>query len=303
MVTPDIQASVAYASFAVFGAAGLLYLIGCINEWYKSTARAEEMLIRYSKKILCANFFTVFFLIVSNVALILEQGFFQREAGVYIWWPRSIAYALAFSTLSYTISQVLMVRKRESEVASKAAFLFIVCAMVLGSFTASDDFHWIYFGLSFVPLIFLLSVWFFRSRRDDRDGVYTIIAVSTVMLLAGYAITWGLSPAGSGSAPSGDSVITMNTAFWIYFALDVAFYVVLPIFCLVNYIPYIHAVQKVRSAVVPSKLNKYHSLPQQSEGYGYSGSKTTIVQHRHSHPHHSHYHGVLKHTAWMGYQS
>jgi len=297
MVAPDIQVSVAYASFGVFGAAGLLYLIGCINEWYKSTMRADEQLVRYSKKLLAANFFTVFFLIISNVALILEQGFFPREQGVYIWWPRSIAYALAFYTLTKVVSMVLMVRKHEGKAASKAAFLFIVCAMVLGGFTASDDYHWIYFGLSFIPLIFLYTIWIFRSRRSDKDGVYTTIMLSVSLLLIGYAVTWGLSPAGSGSAPSGDSVISMNTSFWIYFALDVAFYVVLPIFCLVEYIPFKFARAKVPSAHVPAA--KYHVMPQQDGEYLHS---TKIVhQHHHHHPHHAHYKGVFKHTAYMGY--
>lgn len=290
-----IHPSVAYASFAVFGAAGVLYLFACINEWYKSTYRAEEKLVRYSKKLMSANFFISLFIIIANVALILEQGFYERESNVFIWWPRSIAYALSFSTLTYVISQVLMVRKREGEAASKAAFLFIVCSMVLGSFTASDDFHWIYFGLSFVPLLFLYSILVFRSRRSDRDSVYTTIMVSMSLLLIGYAITWGLSPDGSGSAPFGDSVISYGNAFWIYFALDIAFYVVLPFFCLIEYIPYSYARSKLHSA--HTHAPEMHYAPKDPNYLAVSSTSTTTV-----HQHHHSYSGVHKHQHHLQYE-
>lgn len=267
MAIPVIDEALAYFAFGLFGSVALIYVYACGREWYKSTYLADRHMVRYSKKMLGANFFIVFYLVIMYVALFLEQGFFPRELNVYIWWPRSIAYAFSFSTLAYVVCQTLMVRKGESVYSSKAAFMFVLCSMVFGSFTGSDDYHWIYFGLSFVPLIFLFLIWGMRSRRSSKDGVFTGIMITSSLMIAGYVITWGLSPDGSAS-PTRSSVITQNTAFWIYFALDIFFYVVLPLFCLLEYIPAKYAQIKLRSSFsAPVEITKtevhvhHHSYP------------------------------------------
>lgn len=188
-----------------------------------------------SKQLLSTAVMGSFVLGLQYTSLMLKQGFYLREAGIMIWWPRFISYALCFATVAYSLSSFLWLYIKDKIVTVLSAFAFWVIAGIMGSFTAYDEFHWVYFGVSFAPLLGMTFIWCWRKQRTD-DSIANMFIVAVLLLTGGLGTVWGLSPAGG-------NIIDLETSFWIYLALEFFLFIIVPCSLVFWYIPKKYAIR------------------------------------------------------------
>jgi len=224
--------TIAIVGLIVFWTAFLIFAICFGKESIATYEHKRKSLnakrISVSKQLLAATTASLFVLGVSYIALILDQGFFMREPGIVIWWPRFIAYSLSYAALSYSISTYVWTYVKDKVAATLAGFAFWVVAGIMGSFTGADDYHWIYFGVAFIPLLSAFFIWCWRKSRTNDEVVNGLILV-ILLLNVGFGVTWGLSPAGA-------DVIDLETAFWIYFILEILTFILYPWYLIFTYV-------------------------------------------------------------------
>jgi bacteriorhodopsin len=249
--------TIAIAGLIVFWAAFLIFAVWFGKEsiaTYEHRRKGLNMKrVAVSKQLVAATAAGLFVLGVAYIALILDQGFFMREAGIVIWWPRFVAYSLVYASLSYSISTYLWTYVKDKVVATLAGFAFWVVAGVLGSFTGAEHYHWVYFGVAFIPLLSAFFIWCWRKSRTNDEVANGLILVA-LLLQVGFGVTWGLSPAGA-------DIIDLEVAFWLYFGLEILTFIVFPWYLIFTY---------VSKKYAQHTSQKHKNYPQQQQQQYYS---------------------------------
>jgi bacteriorhodopsin len=230
--------AIAIASIVVFGIGALyffkwfasidktrLYLKKCTI--YPDGNRTEQnQMISYSRKMILSISIALFVLCVASMALLLDHGFFMRMDGVTIWWPRYVAYSIAFPLLAFHIAVFLWHFQWTRVFAILCIFaVWILCGLI-ASF-AHSGFQWAYFGIGMAPAVALYYT--LQWHRNRRDNVANMTAHITAFMLALYLINWALS------APAA-FVFSQETSFWIYFGFDIVTFIAWPHILLIQYI-------------------------------------------------------------------
>lgn len=211
---------------------GISFLLGVIWYWgltksrRKTTVNGKVWVFKYSRQILSAILASLAVLTYMHVVQILEQGFMLRGDGITFWWPRYVAYALAFAAQTYAMAVFLWMRTKDKAMMVINAVAFWVVAGLIAAFSETPD-NWVHFGVGFIPLSGLFyRAWAWKKRNDNI--AYFFLSGYTLFTLL-YAVVWALSPPGA-------DIIDIELAWWVYFGLDIFTAIVGAVFIMRMYI-------------------------------------------------------------------
>lgn len=212
---------ISLAGTIVFWLASIIYAL-----WFKNIERTRRTVVinkdkitfKYSRQIIIATAMGCAILGYMHVVQLIDQGFYLREMGVEIWWPRYVAYALSVGTLMYTFSVFLWLKTKDKAVNVLLGVAFWIVSGLIASFTL-DTYQWVQFGIGFAPLIGAFYILWFRKTRSDNFAILMVIALAIIFLF--YAANWVVSIPGL-------NILTRATSWWIYLGLDIVTYIIVP---------------------------------------------------------------------------
>lgn len=254
----------------VFWLAAILYGL-----WFKMIEKTrrtvivnnEKVVFKYSRQIIVATIMGCTILGYMYVVQFLEQGYYEREQGILIWWPRYVAYALGVATLMYTYSVFLWNKTKDKATNVILGFTCWIVSGLIASFSV-DPYQWVHFGLGLLPL--LSSLWILWCRRTREDNFAKLMLFSLVVIFLLFFGNWALSVPGSNTV---DREITM----WIYLVLEIITWVIVPYIILRLYIAKKDARLRTKKMQSHNINNIQHNNNMQYNGYMQNGNMDMFI--------------------------